>query len=267
MTTKDFDIRKNAILSRIQQIDKLNKTDEEQYFPLSFEYLFSKDISEDEQLVLVGTPIPGYTISDIDRMILIEDSGVLIIRIEKDSDHYIEIYRNIEAIHVSECYGFDCKNGYLKHGLSVKELVGFLDDLKIENNLDKYDSDDRILKEFDWLKDVSISDNTILKLYYSNKSSLISSLQDNYKCCIKIIEYLKSLGFDEMVVEELLLYQTHLFLMNPNKIATLLKAASLRKFIEDIPECWDTYICDIFDNLEGYGKPYLGFIENVKTPL
>ena len=118
----------------------------------------------------------------------------------------------------------------------------------------------------EWLKESGISDETIRR--FSQKfdfdpftlGNILVTLIDNRESCKETILYLKEIGVKDWMIEELFLYQTDIFLMTTSALKTYIRAAALRKFVEDMSENWDEYFNDIFDKLVGYSKPYRDFI-------
>ena len=86
----------------------------------------------------------------------------------------------------------------------------------------------------DFLQKENISKETIDIIYNRLDSNVIASLIDNEEECIKIINLLKDIGINN--IEDLLMYETYIFLKQSGRVKDSLKEHDLNTIVNDINE-------------------------------
>ena len=86
----------------------------------------------------------------------------------------------------------------------------------------------------DFLQKENISKETIDIIYNRLDSNVITSLIDNEEECIKIINLLKDIGINN--IEDLLMYETYIFLKQSGRVKDSLKEHDLNTIVNDINE-------------------------------
>ena len=86
----------------------------------------------------------------------------------------------------------------------------------------------------DFLQKENISKETIDIIYNRLDSNVITALIDNKEECLKIINYLKNIGINN--IEDLLIYETYIFLKLSGRVKDSLKKHDLNTLVNDINE-------------------------------
>ena len=89
----------------------------------------------------------------------------------------------------------------------------------------------------DFLKDYNVSETTIKELKRTQSTSFFFDLNCNEEECVKIINYLKSIGIKN--IDELLLYETDLFFKNKNKIEQAFSKQNITELVELINQDYE----------------------------
>ena len=82
----------------------------------------------------------------------------------------------------------------------------------------------------DFLKKANINDEILIEIVKNNNSSVLSSLVINEDECLKIIEYMKDIGFT--CIDDLLINRIDLFLSSINKFIKKLSKFNIPVFVE-----------------------------------
>ena len=82
----------------------------------------------------------------------------------------------------------------------------------------------------DFLKKANINDEILIEIVKNNNSSVLSSLVINEDECLKIIEYMKNIGFT--CIDDLLINRIDLFLSSINKFIKKLSKFNIPVFVE-----------------------------------
>ena len=82
----------------------------------------------------------------------------------------------------------------------------------------------------DFLKKANINDEILVEIIKNNNSSALSSLVINEDECLKIIEYMKNIGFT--CIDDLLINRIDLFLSSINKFIKKLSKFNIPVFVE-----------------------------------
>ena len=86
----------------------------------------------------------------------------------------------------------------------------------------------------DFLKKANISDSTIDYIKETFPSSTVANLEDSQEECLKTISLFRKLGIKE--IEELLKYETYIFVKLTNEIADRLSKYNIKEVVEEINE-------------------------------
>lgn len=81
----------------------------------------------------------------------------------------------------------------------------------------------------DFLKEYNISENTIEELK-KQSSSFLFDLNCNEEECCKIINYLRTIGIEN--IDELLLYETDIFFKNKSKVELAFSKHNINELVE-----------------------------------
>ena len=83
-----------------------------------------------------------------------------------------------------------------------------------------------------FLKEASISDDTIEEILTNFPYDIVIALDNNKKECLKIIELFKKIGITN--IEDLLIYESYIFLKSYNRITDKLANCVVSKFVEEV---------------------------------
>ena len=142
MTIYEFESAKKNVLIKaheLEQIIRLRGVDG--YLLIPFDCLFNTDnLNENDEIMIIqDIPISDYIIKDITNMdlcvqedCLLAGSGEsLTIKIQKNPDQYIEIYRDFSAYEIPKYYRFNIKdNDFMESDLQIYELTNCLEHIK-----------------------------------------------------------------------------------------------------------------------------------------
>ena len=86
----------------------------------------------------------------------------------------------------------------------------------------------------DFLKGTNISNDTINYIKSNFSKNDIMALSDNRDECLRIISYFENIGI--IKIDDLLIYETYIFLKLYNRVIDKLSNYNIKTFIEDVNE-------------------------------